>query len=370
MRRYSLVAIFFALFVLATQCVHADPLENQENNAATHYLKAADLLKNFKSDEIKAKVKKIGEEGWAGYEKEVETLILENEPCLKEIKKGLSVPKCDFYFGKKDYKAFFEEIPAPAQLLSLPWVLLLNGLYREHQMKYEEAVGFYLESLTFANQIEQDKSVLSRIVVVETEKNAYPLISGYVTSKNADRELTRKIADYLVEYEKNHYPAREVIETFKELYLSSIQLLCEGLNKKVASDNKYDEDMKKHCYNFSDMLLQQARELADRYYGNFVIAADSNKDSDWKFAEDEFNKFTKVALSDNISKVKDITAFVLNSASGKRAENSKLIASRVSAFLLAGGTVSSKYRDAVNRVYYNNHEMLMSLISTANERSK
>ena len=211
--------------------------------------------------------------------------------------KAWSISKCDFSFGNKyNYKVLVKLAPA-ADLRKISQLLLLKGRYYERANKYAEAIDYYLLSLTVANHLSQDKNMTSKMVSIGIEKYDFPLIKEYLGSGKADKNSCKKIADSLTGYINHLFPAKELVESEKQTYVSNLQMLIDEFRKDINKKADLDIKTKESAKVFAEDFKRQANELSDVYYGKFIKAAETNSDGDWSDAVSAFETLKRSAQS-------------------------------------------------------------------------
>jgi len=298
---FKIINIFIFLIVsnivLSAQKSTKNPIVE---NAAVYYSKAFNLLYYPKSMEVKNKIKIMIENGWQGEDKELEKLLNQNEICFKEFKKGVSLKKCDFNFGKKYKYLIQKELPPFLKIIHLSELLLLKGRYLERKGNYDEAIDIYLSLLTFSLHISQDNSTLSQIIALGIEKDTYMLLKNYLNSEKVTRKNALKILNYLENYEKNHFSIEDVVEKEKEIFISSVQMLVDKINVDKNGEKILE---------FKKEILKQAHSLADYYYDLLMKAAKTNKERDWNVVYRKIQNLQKEVKIAEISTgiIEDIT---------------------------------------------------------------
>ena len=304
-------------------------------NAAVYYSRAIDLLKYPDSQQIQDELKGIIQYGWQAENREIENILRQNEPCLKEVHRGLLLEKCDFDFGKKYKYQVERELPPLGRILNLSDLLLLKGRYYEKQEAFGEAAEVYLSSLSFSDHISQGDDSISKMIALAIEKNTYIPLRDYLNSKNIDKKACQRILSQLRDFEKKHFPARSMIEPEKEFFVSTVRMVKDGFKQKAAESLETIPEMKKKAEAFEDELMRQARELADRYYGNLIRAAETNKESDWKFALGELESLRKASQPTGMVLIRDLASMLYDAFTGDIEEYHKKLIRKILITLLA-----------------------------------
>lgn len=290
------IKLTISIFSVVCLIITANLFAQQENtgleNAAVYYQKAMDLLKYPESTEVQNKLQGIINGGWKGEDKEIENILEENEPSLNEFQRGVLLKKCDFDFGKNYKYLALKQYPNILKIRKISNLLLLKGRHYEKEESFDKAIDIYLSIFTFARHISQDNSLVGKMLALAVEKNAYIPLNNYLNSKEINKGICQKILTYLEDYEKQHFPARELIEADKAFFVSTMQMSVDGLNDKITQA-LLNVDRRNRGVALQNEVLRQAQAFADRYYGNFIKAIETNKDSDWEFAINEFNSLRK-----------------------------------------------------------------------------
>jgi len=315
---------------------------SNEDNAAIYYSKAFDLLKYpFPAEPDFNKLKEIIERGWQEESKEAEKILEENEPCLSELKKGLLLKKCDFAFGEEYKYLTVKKLPNLVKARNSLNLLLLKGRYYEKQKDFAKAIDCCLSSLAFLHHISQGNSMITDMLVLSLEKNTYLPLKDYLSSQEIDKELCRKILSYLEVFEKQHFSARRIMETEKEYFISDIQMIIDG-SLKDQDDLKLNEDMKHKREDLVSQILKQANELADRYYGNFIKAAQTGNKEDLSFALEEAENIKRDAqFQGTDEEIFDAVGMLQDAVTGKIEQFNEKVAHKIVIKMLATRPLSS-----------------------------
>lgn len=275
--------------------------KTKEENSAVYYSKAMDLLNfpNIASPLFK-KINETVQRGWLTEDKDLEAILKQNELVLDEVDKGVLLKRCDFDFGKGYKYLITKKLPNILTLRNIMNLLILKGRFQEKKGNFDKAIECYLQTLTFAQHLSQDNTTVLKILSLAIEKQAYLLIKQYLKSDRINKDTCEKISNYLGIYEKEHFPFVEFIEVEKESFISAIQMMLDGLK---LSNSKAPDEVKD---SFSNEFKIQAHEIADRYYGNFIKAAQTNKEGDWEFALTDSSALTKYKQKDDIATIEEL----------------------------------------------------------------
>lgn len=339
----------------------------KEENAAVYYLKALDLIKYPESKEVASKISGIIKDGWQKDDKELEAVLTENESSFAEFNKGFVLQKCDFDFGKT-YKYFHQKkFPSSSfqidKIKNLSKLLVLKGRYYEKQGNIPEAVDTYLSLLSFARHLSQYDSLVLKLMAMGVEVLPYGPIEAYLNSGSAQKETVLRIFSYLSDYEKEHFSPRELYDGEKHFFLSTVQLTVDKCKERHSKETNKDVIAINEAYN--NAILKQSYELADKYYGLLIKAAETNQEVDWK----AFNN--AMASLKNEFKIKDFedvvkaVAKIQNLVDSTPGERTEIVASKVVKLILIM-SIDSLPRATDN--YYSTIKLLNEVKTLAEEK--
>lgn len=333
------ILIAFPAILGAQQRVHAN---TGVENAAVYYSRAIDLLKYPDSQEIQDTLKGIIQHGWQEENREIVNILRQNERCLTEVQRGLLLETCDFDFGKKYKYQVERELPRLDRIFIISDLLLLKGRYYEKRGAFGDATEVYLSSLRLSGHISQGDDLVSKRIALAIEKKTYIPLRDCLHSKNIDKRVCQRILSQLRDFENKRFPARSMIEPEKEFFLSTVRMVGDGFKQKAAESLGTTPGMEKEADVFEKELNRQARELADRYYGNFIKAAETNKEGDWKFALVELEGLRKASQPTGIGNMRDVVSMLYDAFTGDIEEYQKKIIRKILITLLAAGLLNPK----------------------------
>ena len=255
---YVLLGSLFGVLT-ATNLMYAAEVDN----AAIYYSKAFELQKYNESTEMRERMQKVIRKGWQGKDPELEQFIIDNESALSEIVEGLKLDKCDFDYGRRYSYLVEKKTPPVAKVIRLANLFLLRGRYLASQEKPKTALGEYFNSMLIAQQLSLDVATLSKLTALQIEERALPLVREYILKKAGKKELG-EIINFLDTYMKNHFTMRKVVADEKALFLSSVSTITD----KMPPESEFKKE-----------FTQNAKLLADKYFGLIADATDpGNKD--------------------------------------------------------------------------------------------
>jgi len=260
-----------------------------KENAATYYTKAISSVQYPKSDTLKNRIKKVIKSQWADPDGELSRIIGSNHRTFKYTQKALQYPQCDFYFGKQFRYRIEKEIFQYASLIEVSNLVLLKGKFLEKLRNPIRAKEEYLGVLKMGLHISQDEESIAKAIAISQVGIALSSLNSLVKKSKLKEKDRIKIQVSLIRF-KNKFPEpSSFVLSEKDFFISLMDMLVDGTKEqkgKILSTNKMSEDDLEY---FSHALRQNSQNLADRYFGNFVKAADSNEESDWSFAQSEFD---------------------------------------------------------------------------------
>ncbi|MGD8521680.1 MAG: hypothetical protein PVF56_11100 [Desulfobacterales bacterium] len=258
----------------------------QPGNAATHYLKAFELLKYPESKTMGKEISEIIENGWLQDSIEIKKLLQENELSIRQYQKGIAFINCDFDFGKAPKYLFEKEFPAPAawKLFS---IIMLKGRYHERQNDYAAAVDLYLSALIFAQHISQDNLEISKATALVIGFSSLKPLKEYLNKKKVEKRLCEKIIVHLNQYHQQRFEAREIIETRREETKSLLKMTADTFMAGVTETYRQRPEILEKAAAFRKEFIMMAYQDIDYYYGNYIRATETNKKKDWEFAASE-----------------------------------------------------------------------------------
>ena len=323
----------------------------EEKNAAFYYIRAQNLLRYPGSKDLQDRLKLIIKNGWQSNNEDLKNVLKENEPCIGEFKKGVLLKNCDFDLGEKYKYLIDKKLPPIANLKRLSELVMLQARYYEKERDFSRAKDLYLSLLTFTYHLSQHDMLISKMISLVIEKNVYESVKNFLNFKEVSKNDRQDILTYLKNHEKQHFLARQLVESEKEFFVSTTQKMADDVKQK----NKEE---------FANELINQAHELADRYYGNFIKAAETNSESDWKFATDEFRVFINNARPANVNNIQEATAFLYDIVTKNKEGLDKKVARKVVTITLA--ISAPDFRKAVD-AYYTNLNTLKELQQLASK---
>ncbi len=306
------------------------------DNAAIHYSKAFDLLYYPGSNEFKRTVRTIIRKGWDGDYIGMAEVLKDNNPSFREFQKGIALGHCDFDFGQQYNYLAHKAFPTD-ELKKFSDLILLQGRYYEKQRDFEKAINAYLSTLALARHVAQDNTAASKMVSLDIEKKTYAPLRGYLNKKGIDKKICRRILTYLEAHDKNHFPAKEIVEAEKAQFISMVDIAIDDFQRTVTTSPNNPPGVDVFAEEFALVFQQEAlkltHEMTDDVFENFIKAAETNAKKDWELAISGLKRFRK-AQSRMIAKV-DISKLSYDSFTGtNRAFSRELAKVNVVPFLV------------------------------------
>jgi len=360
-KAFSFVFLYTVLSTLSSASFAQEvETEAQEvKNAAVFYMKALEILECSISEEMEAKLQATIEKGWQKDHHGLKDLLIQNINCLCEFKKGLYLKKCDFHFEKKYRYLIQKEVPPLKKLNQVGNLLLLEGRYYESQKKDNEAVDAYLSCLAFVSHIAQDRSLISRAISFRLEQMAYLPLREYLLSENSTRKTCQKIFTRLEGLEKGYYPARSLVEEERDVFMSILQMLADGIDP----DGAPGDENKKKVIDFKREIIKQGRLLSDKHFAMFVKAAESNKKSDWELATKKVKELKETTKNYSESIMREFNNMIKKHPEA----HNRVLAEQIVKITFLASLV--EFRPAVDQ-YYQTIKELNSLKSLAQVKAR
>lgn len=289
----GMIIVAVALLVMTGIILfHKPEYEISEKTNATHfYVKAFSLLVWPSPDlyrDFDRKAKDIIDNGWEGVDKDLENVLAKNQAAIDEFEKAVKLKKCDLTFGK-EYKYLVDKEPPYLYLKKgkkLSILVMLKGRHYETQQHFDKAINLYLSCLTLAQHVSQDNTTLSKGFAMLIEKKSCIPLRQYVDSEKARKETCLNIANYLMKYEKERFSLKEIVEDERKVFDSIVDRLVDGFQKETQKAVESDPDRRK-TETFIAEFRTRSKQLADKYYGGYAKAMESNDEADWKSVQSE-----------------------------------------------------------------------------------
>ena len=253
------------------------PGEQPGSNAAFGYLKADEAIKYPAPGELASRIKQIEETGWQDADGAMLGILQANQPCLANASQASTIAKCDFYFGKRRPDEL-QAAPPYGDLVNLGRLFLLEGIYEEHQKNNAKAVDAFLMPFKIAIRVAQNQDMVASAVATSMSAAAVQSLGSYLNrNPGLAKADLQKIRATLQAFRSRIFPARRFVELAENDWLASVRLAAGNKEAQVPGE-------------LSAVFLSKARGVGDLYYGKFLKAAESNRESDWADAQDALNE--------------------------------------------------------------------------------
>jgi len=150
MKKVFLLCSAALIFAALTSPAWSQEAIPAEENAATYYNKAFELMKDLPREDAKTRAFKIIEEGWKEEDKELEELLKANEPAFEEFRKGVAKEKCQFIEGEITFDTL---LPHLAKGRNLARLLILEARLSERNGDLEKAIGNCLDAIKLGHDL-------------------------------------------------------------------------------------------------------------------------------------------------------------------------------------------------------------------------
>ena len=150
----------------------------------------------------------------------------------------------------------------------------------------------YLSTLIYAQHISQGNLAISKATALVIEFWSLKPLKGYLTKKKIDKRLCEKISKHLDQYNTYRFDAREIIVAQRKKK-SLLKMVADTLMVSVSEKYRHKPEIIEKAAAFRKEFIIMANEDIDYYYGNYIRAADTNKETDWEFAISESEDLQK-----------------------------------------------------------------------------
>ena len=255
-------------------------------NAATYYQKALRDLVYPDSAHLKDQIKFVTGNEWDDPDGTLLEILKSNQKAIGQWKIGVRQKDCDFYFGKKVKYTVQREIYQYSPIINLSKIVILNGKLLENQNRYTKAGDLYLSLLKQAIHLSQDVELIGRAIGIAITDNALDAIDQLIAQNNSKPKLQQDVHSFLTGFRINMPEGSYLIEPEKFNYISTMELLADSADEVEFPEGITSEQVEL----LSNAIKKNSVNLADRYYGNYINAANSNQKSDWDIATNEIDR--------------------------------------------------------------------------------
>jgi len=234
------LVVFFAVGLivgLSPASLRGGRVVAEEGNAATHYLKAFEVLQYPQSEGLKDQVQVVIANGWQEADEELERLLAEHEASFREFQNGVSLKRCDFHLGRQ-YTNVDDKPDAVAlhlvDIRDMLYLRLLKARRLEQDGDYAGAIDVYLSTLEYAQHIAQEGTVVAIMTAIAIEEMTTTPMEEYVLSDKAEKAQCETIAGILHDYVGGRFLVPDFMQVDPESYgrgLEKYQRALRGLER-------------------------------------------------------------------------------------------------------------------------------------------
>ncbi len=254
-----------------------------EENAATHYNKAFELMKDWPSKEARLRTYEILDKGWKGEDKELEEFLEANREAFEEFRKGVSKEKCQFIEGEITFDAD-RHLPPLTKTTSLAQLLILQARLYERNGDLEKAITNSLDVIKLGRDLGQDKIMISKMMDRMVFDISYDALKDLVRSENLTPTLSRITLSRALELEERSVSMRETLEGEAAVAKSAVKWTLIDIEEEAATRAEETplEKTKKMWRNFlvlkapnekkrlTFLVIKQTYRRIDEYYGRTI----------------------------------------------------------------------------------------------------
>jgi hypothetical protein len=151
----------------------------------------------------------------------------------------------------------------------------------------------YLSALIYAQHISRDNLPISKATALVIEFWSLKPLKGYLNKKKIEKRLCEKISKHLDQYSVYRFAAREIIVAQREETKSVLKMTADTFMVSVAEKYRHKPEIMDKAVAFRKEFISMANQDLDYYYGNYIRAAETNKQKDWEFAISESEDLKK-----------------------------------------------------------------------------
>lgn len=256
MKKGFLICGIASIFLALTSPALAQETIPPEENAATYYNKAFELMKDLPSGDAKTRAFKIIEEGWKEEDKGLEKLLKVNEPAFEEFRKGVTKEKCQFI---EEEITFDTLVPHLAKGRNFSRLVILEARLCERNGDLEKAIGNCLDAIKLGHDLGKDRILLSKLVDVAIFYIAEDALLSLVRNDKLTPQLAKNTLKSLLQLDGKAVSAKEAL-------LGEMATATPGLTKFLG-ETLSDIDRHKELL---ERILKEYDRLAKEYFGTII----------------------------------------------------------------------------------------------------
>jgi hypothetical protein len=233
MKNFPLVCGIASIFLALVSPIWAQELIPPEENAATYYNKAFELMKDFPDEETFTRGLRIIEQGWKEEDKELEELLKANGPAFVEFRKGAAKEKCQFISGEITYETL---VPHLGKARTLARLVVLEARLFQRNGDLEKALANCLDAIELAHDLGKDRLVISKLVDTALFFIAEDALLGLVRDERLTAQLARSALKGLLELERKAVSLKEALMGEMALFVPSLRRLLAEIRQGTQSE--------------------------------------------------------------------------------------------------------------------------------------
>lgn len=309
----------------------------EERNAAFYYKKAFEQIQlpHF-SGKQQDLVYRVLTQGWENDQelKEIAELLEKNQPAFEWLEKGIKETVCSFEQPAERYSLIKKSSIPIVELKNLFDLYLLQARVYQKQEQYQQALHICYSALTLAGQIAQEPSLIAKSLSMGMEQRSYLILKDIFSMEKLDAVNKQEAKAFLNGYKQRHFKAQQMVENEQDYFVAFSNVILDGLQH---FQTKSDTDPAR--YSKKEIMVREirayARIIAEYYYGNFIRAAESNRDTDWELAMTEMENLNNEIQPNIVKDAVEIGVLVYDTFTGRMEEFNKNVAERIVKLMLA-----------------------------------
>ena len=247
MKRLLLLCGLALTFAALTFPVRAEETIPPEENAATYYNKAFELMRDWASNDVMMRARKIIKEGWKEEDKKLEELLKANEPAFSEFREGVAKEKCQFIEGEITFDTL---LPHLAKARNLSRLLILEARHYERNGYLDKAIGNCLDVMKLGYDLDCERIMITTLLGVAIRGISRSTFGDLIASENLTPQMGKKALKRLIELERNAVPPAYIIR-------GELAYAKSGLEKALSCvpQQAKEEDVGDTCEELSHKTL-------------------------------------------------------------------------------------------------------------------
>ena len=271
MKKGFLICGIASIFLALTSPALAQETIPAEENAATYYNKAFELMKDWPSKDATTRMRKIIKEGWKGEDKELEQFLKENQSAFEEFRKGVAKEKCKFIEGEITADTLIGHL---ANARNLARLLLLEARLYERNGDLDRAIGNCLDAMKLGYDLDREELMISALAGIAIRGISRSTFEDLIASENLTPEIAKKALKRLIELEKNAVPPADIIRGELAYAKSNLEKTLSSALEQANEEDKRDIEEISHKTSLllDKHLNQMADDLEKRGYQHMKAA--------------------------------------------------------------------------------------------------